>query len=317
MKKILSINGGGIKGSFAVSFLASLEDLLKRPIVDYFDLIVGTSTGGIIALGLGLGISSKDLLSFYQEHGDAIFPKKNFMSFFKRIFSSKFDQNSLRKALHESFQDKKLGDSKKRLIIPSMSLETGDVYLYKTAHHSRFEYDYKISAVDVALATSAAPTFFPIHKIEGSSLVDGGIWANNPTDLAIIEGISVLGWERSKIKVLNLGCTSTPFDMGTFRNSEKNVSSGIFPWFKGLRLLDLMSASQEAASLLKSYTLIGRENLVHINPIVPKGRYSLDNAKEVKSLIGLGKEEARKATPKLREIFFQEIAEEFVPLKKI
>ena len=73
MKRILAIDGGGIKGVFPAAFLATVEDTIKRNVADYFDLIVGTSTGGIIALGLGLGLSAKELLAFYEEHGPIIF----------------------------------------------------------------------------------------------------------------------------------------------------------------------------------------------------------------------------------------------------
>jgi len=73
MRRILSIDGGGIKGVFPASFLTTLEESLGHPIAKFFDLIVGTSTGGIIALGLGLGLSAKEILSFYEEHGPSIF----------------------------------------------------------------------------------------------------------------------------------------------------------------------------------------------------------------------------------------------------
>ena len=72
-------------------------------------------------------------------------------------------------------------DSKKRLVIPSLNLENGEVYIYKTAHHPRLERDHKEKVVDVALATASAPTYFPTHRSpRGTPLIDGGMWANNP-----------------------------------------------------------------------------------------------------------------------------------------
>ena len=73
MKRILAIDGGGIKGVFPASFLATVEDTINDNIANYFDLIVGTSTGGIIALGLGLGLSAKDILEFYEKSAPHIF----------------------------------------------------------------------------------------------------------------------------------------------------------------------------------------------------------------------------------------------------
>ena len=76
MNRILTIDGGGIKGVFPAAFLATVEDAIECNVADYFDLIVGTSTGGIIALGLGLGLSAKELLAFYEEHGPTIFKRQ-------------------------------------------------------------------------------------------------------------------------------------------------------------------------------------------------------------------------------------------------
>src|ERR1700730_19202618 len=75
--RILSLDGGGIRGVFPAALLARLEQHLDAPIGSYFDLIAGTSTGGIIAIGLGLGLSAKDILKFYAERGPAIFDQKH------------------------------------------------------------------------------------------------------------------------------------------------------------------------------------------------------------------------------------------------
>lgn len=103
VKKILSIDGGGIKGIFAASFLSSLEDSLDENISNYFDLIVGTSTGGIIAIALGLGFSAKETLSFYEKLGPTIFKGIPILRYLRWIIFSKYNQNSLRKALSEKF----------------------------------------------------------------------------------------------------------------------------------------------------------------------------------------------------------------------
>ena len=153
IKKILAIDGGGIKGVFPASFLSSVEDTIGDKVSNYFDLIVGTSTGGIIALGLGMGMPSSEILSFYKELGPNIFRKKPFNAI-RRLFSSKYNQAPLRSALESKFKAFKLGESSKRLVIPSLNLETGSVHLYKTAHHPRLEMDYKESVVSIALATA-------------------------------------------------------------------------------------------------------------------------------------------------------------------
>jgi patatin-like phospholipase/acyl hydrolase len=76
MRRILTIDGGGIKGVFPAAFLATLENELGAPIGDYFDLIAGTSTGGIIAMGLGLGLTARELHGLYRDAGRRIFKRR-------------------------------------------------------------------------------------------------------------------------------------------------------------------------------------------------------------------------------------------------
>ncbi|HLC87978.1 MAG TPA: patatin-like phospholipase family protein, partial [Patescibacteria group bacterium] len=124
-KKILSIDGGGIKGVFPASFLSTVEDSIKGKVSDHFDLIVGTSTGGIIALALGLGFSAKEILEFYEQYGPKIFKGNKFLSFIRQLGYAKYEHKDLKLALINTFGDKKIGQSKNRLVIPSLNLETG------------------------------------------------------------------------------------------------------------------------------------------------------------------------------------------------
>src|ERR1700733_11044702 len=137
-KRILTIDGGGIKGVFPASFLASLEEKIDGSIYEYFDLIVGTSTGGIIALALGLGFAAKDILKFYENYGPEIFKGNHLVKALQHLAITKYKNTGLKKALEETFGTKKLGESRTRLVIPSFNLQTGEVYVYKTAHHPRF-----------------------------------------------------------------------------------------------------------------------------------------------------------------------------------
>ena len=188
MRRVLSIDGGGLKGVFPASFLTEVEQELDAPIADYFDLIVGTSTGGIIAIGLGLGLSAGEILDFYVERGPAIFAGNRSMRFLRQLGRSKYSRGPLEQALRDVFGERRLGDSRTRLVIPSLNLETGEVHVYKTAHHGRFVKDYKELAANVALATAAAPTYFPTYRsAAGTPLIDGGMWAINPAGNAAVK----------------------------------------------------------------------------------------------------------------------------------
>lgn len=311
MKRILSLDGGGIKGVFPASFLTTVEDSIGGDLANHFDLIVGTSTGGIIALGLGLGFSTAEILSFYEELGPSVFASKSTRRL-SRLWRARYDQQPLREALVAKFGDRRLGDSTTRLVIPSLNLETGEVYIYKTAHHPRFERDYRVPAVDVALATAAAPTYFPVQQgATGLPLVDGGTWANNPIGMAVVEAIGVLDWSKEEIHVLSLGCTSEPIRS----DLRQQFSPGLTYWLP--RIVNLFMAAQSSASAGTAAVLLGHENIVRIDPYVTPGRFQLDRVTDIPSLRGLGDAEARKALPRLRATFFTEPADTFRPYHEL
>jgi len=310
--RILSIDGGGIKGVFPASFLSVIEDIINDKVSNYFDLIVGTSTGGIIVLGLGLGFSAKEILGFYEKEGPAIFKGNTIIRLLRHVGISKYNPKRLHCSLQNLFKDKKLGESSKRLVIPSFNIEAGEVHVYKTCHHPRFEIDYKEKMVDVALATAAAPTYFPTHRsAAGTPLVDGGVWANNPLGFAVVEAITVLNQPRDSLRVLSLGCTDAPLNVKWGRS----LSLGISYWVP--KISDIFMAAQSSSSLGIAQLLVGHKNIIRINPIMPKGRFTLDGTKEISSLKGLGNSEARKAIPSLKEIFFKSHVEIFKPYKKL
>lgn len=310
-RRILCLDGGGIKGVFAAAFLASIEESTGVHLVDYFDLIVGTSTGGIIALGLGLGFSAATILQFYVDYGSTIFPKSNFGAF-RRLLRPKYDAKPLKDALTAQFQDRVLGESITRLVIPALTLESGEVHIYKTAHHPRFEMDYKVSAVDVALATAAAPTYFQEHlSREGAALVDGGLWANNPMGVGAVEAVGILGWDQREVDLLSVGCTTSPLDAMKFQGNRKGAV------FYAGRIVDLMMTAQSSASSGTAAVLFGHEHVHRITTIVDRGRFDLDDADGIAGLRGLGQDEARKAVPKVRQVFLGAPAERFQPYRTV
>ena len=148
--QILSLDGGGLRGLFTAAFLANWEKEQRTRVVEHFDLIAGTSTGGIIALGLGLGFSAEEIKNLYLEKAHQIFPP-NLVGNAKHWISVKYSAEGLKAALDELFQDKKLGDSKKRLLIPAYDPAFRGIHIFKTAHHRRLQTDYKQTAVNVAL----------------------------------------------------------------------------------------------------------------------------------------------------------------------
>jgi patatin-like phospholipase/acyl hydrolase len=141
-----------IRGVFPAAFLARLEEHLEHPIGRYFDLIAGTSTGGIIAIGLGLGLSASDILKLYEERGPAIFDQHHgaFRNWFRQRWrsarhwvGSKYEATELRAALDNILGERRLGESTTRLLVPAWHPVLERVYIYKTAHHPRLETDFR------------------------------------------------------------------------------------------------------------------------------------------------------------------------------
>lgn len=201
MKRILCIDGGGIKGMYPAAILAEFEKQLeaegKEPRLHrYFDLMAGTSTGGIITVGLGLGIPASQIASMYETKGPKIFEQEN-PAFGKKLRTlrlnvrhtkgTKYRPDELRKALTDVLEDRRLGDAKTRLLIPSVHAPDNSPRVFKTRHSHRFKNDHRRLALDVCMSTAAAPTYLEAHEtFTGELMADGGLMANNPIAMAAI-----------------------------------------------------------------------------------------------------------------------------------
>lgn len=316
--RILSIDGGGIKGVLPASFLATLEEQLERPIGQYFDLIAGTSTGGIIAIGLAMGIPAKDLLTLYTERGPRIFGQAEHgfkgrladcWRNFKHTFTAKHDADLLREELEAVLEDRRIGDAQTRLLIPAWDADHRSVYIYKTAHHERLKHDYRLPAVDAAMATAAAPTYYRRHRTaEHVGLLDGGIWANNPVALAVVEAITLLGWPSDRLQVLSLGCGSETYMLG------EAPGWGSLAWDATRLFFDGQSHGANGMAMLLTGHEHARDAIYRYCPAVPKDFFKLDDTRRASQLSGMGASAARKARPKLDPVFFAQPIEPFEPV---
>jgi uncharacterized protein len=311
--QILSLDGGGIKGLFSAAVLAHLEDDLNLRVTDHFDLVVGTSTGGIIALALGIGMTPREIVHFYVNKGPDIFAgrgptvPKRMWHWWRHWFRNKFKSLPLEKALKECFGEKRLADSKKRLVIPSYSLGEDDIYLFKTPHHERLTRDYKVPIWKVAMSTSAAPTFFPCFgEVDRIRLVDGGVWANNPIMVGVAEAVSMLHVPLEAIYVLSLGTTNE------VKNRPNELDhGGIWQWKRSA--IDVVLRGQSIGAFTQAFHLLGSDKVYRIDPKVPDRLFALDKLTE-EALLGKAAHESRFHTPKFKERFMGHIAPEYKPI---
>lgn len=294
--RILSIEGGGILGAFAAGALAEMERATGRRVVDHFDLVAGTSTGGIIAIGLAMGLGAQEIRDFYVRRGREIFPETGliggWLANLRHLVRAKHATDALERLLTEILSASdgtpyRLGDARTRLIVPAYDGLSGRIYVFKTAHHRRLTQDVMLPAAKVALATAAAPTYFKAMRLEecGASYVDGGVWANCPALAAVVEATAFLGRPLDSLDVLNVGTTTEPF------NAMAKVGSGIIGWNRGL--INLFMAAQGEMSRAMTGLLTGG-SLTNVNYVSRNGEFVLDDPSRVADLAALGRAEAAK-----------------------
>lgn len=266
-KRILSLDGGGVKGILTLGMLKALEDELRRRahgdaafrLSDYYDLIGGTSTGAIISSGLSLGFSVDEMIDFYMRLGPEVFGRTAGDGVF---LQTKFESKKLRRALHSALSTKTLGsqDIKTGLAIHSKRIDTGSAWVV-TNHPLGIYYDppaetnifpnkrYRLT--DLVLASAAAPTFFdeviidiefdekrrPIQK---GYFVDGAVGANNNPSMQLfmlaLEPSYKFGWKAGADNLM-----MTSFGTGMRRPSiDGRAFQGLPPGLRGVHSLRAM-----------------------------------------------------------------------------
>lgn len=304
--QILSLDGGGIKGLFSAYLLQKLEEDLQIDIASCFDLIIGTSTGGIIALALGMQKTPAQIVDLYSDLGTSIFPGPRWLGELRQYLAVRYSSKPLENELKKCFPEEQLlGHSKKRLVIPSYDLGQREVRVFKTAHDERFTRDYKVPAWQIAMATSAAPTYFQAFRsIEERRLIDGGVWANNPVIAGIVEAVGVLKIPLPSVRVLSIGTTAE-----VTYPPDKLDRGGFWQWKKGAAVI--MDA-QSSGATGQAYLLLGKDRFKRINLSVPKDLFALDKPAPEK-LRAAASHVSMHEAPDIKRIFLDHAAQPFTP----
>lgn len=206
----IAIDGGGIRGIIATRALTMLEDELGQPIYNIARLFAGTSTGSIISAGLATGMTAAKLHELYLALGEAIF-HKSWRTFFFPLTRYRYPQEPLEAALHDQFDDMKMGDfwSNESLTLTDVVITTFDALTNKTLFIKPWKLQYQDwPVVKAVLASSSVPTYFPI--VDGRYM-DGGIGSYaNPCYLAAYELSFCLGWDPEDTTLISLGTGRNP-----------------------------------------------------------------------------------------------------------
>ncbi|MET1755690.1 CBASS cGAMP-activated phospholipase [Novosphingobium sp. RD2P27] len=311
--RILSIDGGGIRGVFPAAYLAEIEQrfLEGRSIASCFDMVAGTSTGGIIALALAHGMTAREALQIYVERGQRIFPGwsgwRKWCQLLRWISRPKHDQTVLRDELLSIFGDRVLNDATTRLVVPSFEGRHGEPFLYKTPHHPDYQKDRHQKFAHVALHTSAAPSYYPAVDNDGYFMIDGGIWANNPIMNALVDALACYDVPRENIRILSLGTGEAEFTV-----EEGARSGGIRHWAL-LRAFTAAARAQCKNALGQAYLLVGKNNVLRIDPPESGQPIALDDvSRALRELPGVARSLAEGSGHHTASMFLTDCADPFV-----
>ena len=255
--RIVSIDGGGYLGLATAAFIEGVEHHFKCRFAECFDLFCGTSTGAIIALGLAAGESGTELRRLYERLGEQVlFRRFGRQSRLARLIRPKYPIEPLRAALRDTFGEQTLRDvyaRGKRIIATSFCLTTGQPRFFKTDHSCNLTRHSQYRLVDVALASAAAPTYFPLVRItdpiQGATetFCDGGVVTNQPALIAFAEAISECATPPRDIRLLSI---STP--RANLAECEPiGADRGLWQWGEGLADVFIEGSARLSGELLK------------------------------------------------------------------
>lgn len=240
---VLALSGGGYRSLYTATVLHELEQLLGRPIATHFDLICGTSAGGLLALGLAAEIPTSELKALFEDQGTRIFGKR---SLIRRTLgfwlTAKHSNAGLQAVIDERFGEATVGSLRHRVLIPAVSCTTGRGQFFKTPHHESFELDHHMKISDVAMATAAAPVYFPLFRNERGVYADGGLVGNAPGMFGLHEVRTFLAPNQNcRIRVLAIGTMT----IGATIRGDARLDRGFGMWGGGL--FDLVISAQESS----------------------------------------------------------------------
>ncbi|MBP7694290.1 MAG: patatin-like phospholipase family protein [Anaerolineales bacterium] len=243
--RILSLDGGGIRGTLTAVLLKRLEQI-QPGFLSKIDLFAGTSTGGILALGLAAGLTPDDCKALYVEHGQEIFanPVPDWLDG-GGVVGARYPNDNLVRVLTQQFGDRTLGDLQKNVLISSFDLDnfnegvdgpekfrTWKAKFFHNFVHEERGSDAAEAVVDVAMRTSAAPTYFPVYD----GYVDGGVVANNPSLCALAQALDSGRLRKSEAEATNVDLGNVVLiSLGTGRNQQyitrqQGTNLGLVQW---------------------------------------------------------------------------------------
>lgn len=297
--KFLCIDGGGIRGIFAVAILKAMEEEYKKPIADLFDVVAGTSTGAIIATSIVLKKPMKEFLKSYQKFGKQIFHPQAQIGIFKSVYSDRY----LRTFFKKNFGELTLAAIDRPLLIPAVDVTHGRPYVFRSNYGHPESDDLSIKLWDAVLSSCSAPVYFPPNNIKNQYLsVDGGLWANNPSMVCVTEAMQHFKKDLHDFKIFSVGTGLQEIEYKIEKDKFWGIKKWLpfqFPFMKITpKLLDLaLDLSSESITYQCKHLL--RDRYYRLNEKLGS-EVPFDDVKCMDELIELGKSVYKKQKKEIR-----------------
>jgi predicted acylesterase/phospholipase RssA len=292
--RILCLSGGGARGIFQARLLEMLEENHTERLFEAFDLIAATSTGALVGLAVAAGHPMSSIVNMYVKHATEIFKPRCTIALRK---GGRYNQTTLRNLLEAQFGSQRLSELKTSVLIPASVVNTFEGRFFTTN-------DKTITVVEAALATSAAPTYFPpvVPQEHDRGYMDGGLWANDPSYLAFHYAVSSLGIPKESIRLVSVGTGRVQY--GTTPEAIRNLRILSFSTLRFLR--DFTSNLQDWFSQRLCEETLSPTRFLRINPYLTRW-ISLDDAHSALSFLpGLAESEYERHSTNIAHIISTE-----------
>lgn len=247
--RVLSLAGGGFLGLYTAVVLEALEARAGEPLARRFDLLAGTSIGGLLGLALAYEIPMARLVRLFTEHGSAVFSSRalpsgalsRLLDLSRSVLGPKYSGEALREALQAEIGDKRLADALHPVVVPAVDVGLCQTKVFKTPHAPASQGDGRLRAVDVAMAACAAPAYFPSVRIGRHIYADGGLFAVAPDQVALHELEHFMDVDPGRVSMLSIGTATAHY-----RPAEGvRDDTGAVGWLSDGRLVLTLIAVQQ------------------------------------------------------------------------
>jgi uncharacterized protein len=247
--RVLALSGGGYLGLYSAAVLAALEEIAGEPIGRRFDLIAGTSVGGIIAAAVAFELPLGALVRYFVDHGTGIFSPRaqpsgaigRLLDLSRSVLGPKYGSQALRAALDERLGDARFGEALHPLLLPAVNVTRSLTKVFKTPHAPASRGDEQLRVADAVLAACAAPAYFPSVPIGDSLYADGGLFAVAPDQVALHEAEHFVGVDVGRVRMLSIGTATVDYQPPEGIDAD----AGAVGWLSDGRLILTLIAVQQ------------------------------------------------------------------------